>query len=417
MARKSVPTTYVEWFTIPISWIIGFALVVLIGAGAFVYFRWVRPYVQQQPTIEDIVPQPEAATFSRIEGRVEVKRSGEYIYRPADFRMQLRENDLIRTGPNGLAEIICPNGTRIRVNPDTLLRLECTQRRERPQIAQLEIGAVQVEVSHENALVTTQTDVRAHLQPETIALIRLRGEDMRSFVEVERGRALVESRTERVEVGTGEGAAVEAEGTIEKRKLLEAPVVRYPGRRQIIPVQPGEYSSVRLEWSGVPEAVAYRVEIDDLPDMAHPMRWVIPRTFAVVEIPNRFIGVWYFWRVRAIDAHGVLGYPSEVRSFMLAKDVSRLQTIQCNFQARQQMTFSSFVIIVGRAHPSCIVRIGNELVKIQSSGRFRFFYKVKKTGVTHETVRVENPQGEVTLWTMEVRVTEEGIRVRFYPKS
>jgi hypothetical protein len=413
--KKSSSSVTVEWFTIPVTWVIGLAALLLVGVGWIAYRVWLRPLLQKPSTSSAPVSSADTASFIQLSGRVEVKKVNDYVYRPADFRMPLGEGDMIRTGSNGMAEIVCPSGSRLRVHPDTLLRLECSQPTRHNRIGRVEEGAVVVEVSRQAGLVSTGSDVRARLETGTTARIRFLGDVQESFVEVQRGQAVVQSRDQEVAVGSQEGARVARQGSIEKRRLLEPPLLKQPLRRQQIPPQAGDSTSVTLEWTGVPDAVAYELEIASRQDMLDSVRRVTRSTSAVLQIPNRFAGVWYFWRVRAIDAQRLAGDFSETRAFMVGPGSSRTEAVRCSFEARPQMTFSTFVVLLGKTHPSCMVTIAGEPVAIQSTGQFRHFYRVRQRGLTREPVVIESPQGVIEEWTMEVLVDDRGIHVQFHP--
>jgi len=416
MAAKKSSSVAIEWHTIPITWVIALVALLLVGAAWGVYRVWLRPLLQRPSAPSPPAPSADTASFIQLSGRVEVKKVNDYVYRPADFRLALEEGDMIRTGSNGVAEIVCPNGSRLRVSPDTLLRLECSQPTRHSRIGRVEEGAVVVEVSRQPGLVSTGADVRARLETETTARIRFLGDVQESFVEVQRGQALVQVGEQQVAVGSQEGARVVRQGPIEKKRLLDAPLLKQPLRRQQIPQQAGDSTYVTLEWTGVPEAVAYELEVASRQDMLDSVRRVTRSTSVVLQIPNRFAGVWYFWRVRAIDAQKFTSDFSETRSFVIGQGLRPTEAVRCSFEARPQMTFSTFVVLEGKTHPSCMVTIAGEPVTVQSTGQFRHFYQVRQRGLTREPVVIESPQGVVEEWTMEVLVDDRGIHVQFYPK-
>lgn len=416
MAAKKSSSVAIEWHTISVTWVIALAALLLVGAGWAVYRVWLRPLLQRPSAPSPPVPSADTASFIQLSGRVEVKKVNDYVYRPADFRLPLEEGDMVRTGSNGVAEIVCPNGSRLRVSPDTLLRLECSQPTRHSRIGRVEEGAVVVEVSRQPGLVSTGADVRARLETETTARIRFLGDVQESFVEVQRGQALVQAGEQQVPVGSQEGARVVRQGPIEKKRLLDAPLLKQPLRRQQIAQQAGDSTYVTLEWAGVSDAVAYELEVASRQDMLDSVRRVTRSTSVVLQIPNRFAGVWYFWRVRAIDAQKFTSDFSETRSFVIGQGLSPAGAVRCSFEARQQMTFSTFVVLEGKTHPSCMVTIAGEPVTVQSTGQFRHFYQVRQQGLTREPVVIESPQGVIEEWTMEVLVNDRGIHVQFYPK-
>ena len=66
----------------------------------------------------------DAARFTTIEGTVQVKPAGSKEWVAATRAVELRADDLVRTGPGGNAEIRFAEGTLFKLRPDSLIQIE-----------------------------------------------------------------------------------------------------------------------------------------------------------------------------------------------------------------------------------------------------------------------------------------------------
>ncbi len=412
---------YIEWYTISIYWVIALGLILFGVAGYVVYKRWFKaPTIQQaQPIIE--TRRNIYALFKDIKGAVEVKPSSGYTYRKASFRLQLQKGDIVRTGSDGYAKIECPDNTVLEVPPDTLVRIECGKNINEKRIARLERGVVNVAISgrREQGNIETPNETTLELAKKSQAVIMFNEEQQVTVVELKKGEGAVQSRAGREYLKELQGAIVRQSGEIEKATLPDTPRVIQPRNRQSIQPQAGKVTAVTLEWSGVKNARKFEIQISSHPEMHRILRKFVPTTSVVVEIPNKHIDTWYYWRVRAIDENGLHGNFTPVQSFVITK-----QTIQakatCKFRVNQYENFGHYIILHGNLTPTCSLKIGSDLVEIQPNGHFRYVYQIKKVGTTIEPVIVENLYGSQETWEMEVKVGEsigDPTIVRFHKKT
>jgi hypothetical protein len=70
------------------------------------------------------INSPTPARFSSLEGAVQVRRVGSRTWIPARKDTQLNQGDLVRTGPDGRAEIRFADGFSFRLKPDSLVTLD-----------------------------------------------------------------------------------------------------------------------------------------------------------------------------------------------------------------------------------------------------------------------------------------------------
>jgi hypothetical protein len=74
-------------------------------------------------------------------------------------------------------------------------------------------------------------------------------------------------------------------------------------------------SELTLEWSAVPEAVAYHIQIDDSPGFSSPL---IDTTTGVPSYLAALSDGVYYWRIQAINSRGEMGPWSFVWSFAVS---------------------------------------------------------------------------------------------------
>ena len=403
--RKKISTTYVEWYTIPISWVIGGVLIILIIAGYMVYRRWLGPVVEKAVTNESIPTTLEKAIFANLEGKVEVKKRNEFVYRRADYRLRLENGDFIRTGSDGAATIQCPDGTRLDVPPDSLVRVECQADTSRPELAKIQRGEVRAEVSQNRpeGLITAPNETSVYVKKKGIVHIRFDAEEEVTSVEMLRGRGRVARGREVVQLSEREGARVSKSSPIEKAKLPSTPRVIQPRHREQVEMQAGNFTSVLLEWSGVENAAAYEIEVSSRPDFLKARRYRIQGTSVMLDIPNVFGGRWYYWRVRSVDDKGFFSPYSDARAFSLVEKRRRVST-ECPFKIEKYELFGALISIQGRTAPTCSIVFAGDPVAVQTNGSFRHIYRIKKAGFTQEVIVIENLYGVQTKWIMTVNV-------------
>src|SRR6185295_2317491 len=106
------------------------------------------------PTPTDAAPT-NTARFTVIEGTVKVKPAGTLEWLSADKTMNLKRNDLVRTGPASAAEVTFFDGTVLHVRPDSLITIEESTEdpssKKRKVSMHISSGEVNFSTSRENA--------------------------------------------------------------------------------------------------------------------------------------------------------------------------------------------------------------------------------------------------------------------------
>ena len=110
----------IEWKTVSIRSVRIFFLIVAAIFTAFAYYFWLKPQVKNAPP-PPAVTDNVAARFIDYEGRVEVKGREKFQWAPASFKLDLFEQDRIRTHEDSSARIRFSDGTEITVQPKSIV--------------------------------------------------------------------------------------------------------------------------------------------------------------------------------------------------------------------------------------------------------------------------------------------------------
>src|ERR1700731_3544341 len=115
-----------------------FAVVSIVLASAYIVFPAASAKLLQK--LSDAFPAHEAgvatisarqARFVNLDGKVQVKKANSVQWTNADYQLTLDKDDLIQTGPEGVARIAFSDGTTYTVKGDTLVTVEQNQDRKR----------------------------------------------------------------------------------------------------------------------------------------------------------------------------------------------------------------------------------------------------------------------------------------------
>lgn len=214
--------------------------------------------------------------------------------------------DEIRTGPGAGADLMLQDGTTLRMDPDSVLRLQQTkQNGTQPQrlVLSLVSGAVDLRISEKPGEVEFRAaDTLATARAARFRMNRSTSDVVR--VESLEGSVKLKASGREVVLEAGTGAHLQGKATAPPRKLLEAPVARAPlfgpvGRR------------TTLTWETVRGARAYRVEVSRTPDFLVDRKVLRPSQSRVS--PELSEGRWY-WRVYGEDADAFIGAPSKIHA-------------------------------------------------------------------------------------------------------
>lgn len=259
----------------------------------------------------DSVP---TALLRSIAGRVEGKPAP-ISWSPAQELDLMLEEDGLRTGTRASTEMEFSDGTRVRMTEDSVLYLRRSGRRLiglPPQAVEIVEGQAEVAAKRpagsDQSIEILVAGTRAVSRPDATGVAQTRArrtETDGAAVMVYEGGGEVESGGQKVAVARGMGTAVEqGKPPAPPEKLLPAPAELRP--------EPGTrltHNGVELVWQPVAGAAGYTAELCSDPDCAR----LVERRAGLQTTswkPSPPATGEYFWRVTAVSASGLDGYPS-----------------------------------------------------------------------------------------------------------
>ncbi len=350
-------------------------------------------------------PPPAATTvetgarFTTIEGSVQVKRAGRLEWIDATTAMVLRQNDLIRTGPGGAAEIRFDDGSIFSVRPDSLITLaESTQNplsREQRINLSIESGEANFQTPARgvpgSTTITTPT-VRTTADRETAGNIQVQSggaTDLRIF----RGAGAVETRGgQKIPLGSNEGVKVDQSGTASaKVSLPVVPMLTGPTDRSEILFPDLRQGLTMLTWTGVTGASAYRVMVDFSPAFARPLYDRRAQRGTQMELRGLEAGA-YYWKVAGIDSSGVEGNFSELWRFTIGQTAAAATPPALSVDTLEIK--GNLLHVRGRTDPGAALTVNGEKLDVDAGGAFDEFLTFEG-GATAILVRATNARGGV----------------------
>lgn len=236
---------------------------------------------------------------------------------PAVPEARLRAGSTISTGSNGIALVTLPDGTIVRVAPESRVRVERLRRARSTKGIEVrfdvEQGEVQVEAPEQPADEGRRIELRT---PKAVAAVRgtrFRVREMPGVATnaVLRGEVAWIGRELERSVQAGFGSSADPSGrTTEPEPLLPAPVIT-------VPETPLRTSSADIRFEPVSGAARYRVLVSrDRAALQALGESVLVTNAYTFESPDD--GSFYL-HVRAISETGIDGYGSTARFLVAAR--------------------------------------------------------------------------------------------------
>jgi hypothetical protein len=386
----------IEWFTIRYRTLALTSLAILLAAGA----GWLllRPKAPPPPPPASLVAT--GATFTTIEGSVQVKFAGRLEWVDANRAMVLRQNDLVRTGPGSAAEIKFESGLVFSVRPDALFTIEESSQnplsREQRVGLTIQSGEANFQTpglgTAASTTISTPT-VRATAERDTAGNVRVASSGA-TALRIFRGAG--EARTQagqKIALGSNEGLQVDAAGAAgAKTTLPTVPQLTGPPDKSELNFPDLPLGQTILTWSGVPGASAYRVMVDFSPAFTRPLYDRRGQRATQMELRGLDAGA-YYWRVSALDASGSEGDFSERWRF----SIGRTQAAAAPAPALSLETLEikgNVLHVRGRTDPGATLSVNGEGLEVQPDGSFDEFLTFDG-GATNILVRARNARGGV----------------------
>ena len=341
--------------------------------------------------------------IARLEGDVRVKRAGQFLWERASEQMILESSDQIRTGSDGMTQLVYFDGSVMTLSSGTLLELRDLHRdhqgRGQRVSERLAWGSVQGSTDSKSGqrsvheLATDQASVRATEGSEfRVEHDRERGE---SQIVSLRGNVVVQTPEREIPLEANTRISLADGEVIDQGRLLEPPRPMGPPDQKTFLGQSD--TRVTLTWSPVAAAHHYRLQLSDRSMFGRTMLDMDHVATTSMEIPPLVPGD-YYWRVAAIDKKGQPGQWSEARRF-------RLMGAEFNdpgdrdppmLEISEILVVGSNSIITGRAEPGALVWIEGERVDLRDDGGFNWVIKLRHDGKNKIHFLAQDPAGNET---------------------
>lgn len=385
----------IEWFTVSYRSLAIAGLVVLVAAG----LGW---YVYGRSTPPPPPPASEVETgvrFASLEGSVQVKRSGTLEWLAANPTMMLRQNDLVKTGSGGAAEIRFADGTVFAVRPDSLITIEeSTQNpisRQQRNALSIQSGEANFQTASRgvpgSTTISTPT-VRTTAERDTAGNIQV-ADSGATGVRIFRGAGQAQTRSgQKIALATNEGVRVDAGGAAgQKIALPTVPQLTAPSNLAEIAYPDLSQGITLLLWGAVEGSSGYRVMVDFTPTFARPLYDRQGHRSTQMELRGLEAGS-YYWKVAALDASGVEGSFSAPWRFTLSKAPAG----EPPPLSLERLELKGNVLHVsGRTEPGATLLLNGERLEVLPDGSFNEFLTFADGGTASVLLRSTGTKGGV----------------------
>ncbi len=345
------------------------------------------------------------AHFLNLEGKVQVKKVDSVQWIAAGYELGLDTGDLVQTGPESIARLAFAGGSTYTVKADTLITVEQNQGGEQGASRvgiQIRSGAVDLAtgswmnsgaraaIGFENAeaAVGANSRVAARTDPETHL----------SALAVTAGAADLVREGQHFTLSSWQEASFGATGDVKRTLVLAAPTPLQPQDLEpIIAPQPTQ-ASIAFSWSPAQGANGYFLEVSNsalFSRILAQQRTTLPSA----SLTGMAAGD-YFWVVRAIDAQGNAGPPSDAYRFTL---VALASTQQMLLQVQPPTLHGNVAEISGRTEPGATLIInGQTVADLLPDGRFRYFTAPLPHGTQIIAITGQNRRGGTAIQRISV---------------
>jgi hypothetical protein len=347
------------------------------------------------------------AAIMELGGRVEVQRASRATWEAARVGMKLYEGDFLKTGANGLAEVMAVDGTFYRIKPETLFEVHRGKtfagagegETKRQSEIKFIVGTVDIDTG-EGARSIVRTDAAtADIASRSNVGVDV-DQSRTTGVSAYRGRVTLSTDSGSVTLGDRERVVARpgAGGLGPKTVLPDPPRLLAPDDTAVFDLRRRE--PVTLKWTPVPEAARYRLQIAR-------SRLFIPDSIVVVDDrprPEAAVTVTeegaFYWRVATLGKANVVSEWSPTRRFKVLAGGQRgggPDTVPPELVLMRPQVNGTLVIISGRSEPGSSVSVNGEQADVDATGAFKKVISFGTEGVNVITVRAVDGAGNETL--------------------
>jgi hypothetical protein len=334
------------------------------------------------------------ARLSDRQGWVEGQKVSENGWTERELDAVLNEQEKLRTLSASTAQVVFRDASRFRLNPNSQaviqrMRDDPLKRRKEAQISLVEgdFYALLAPESDRSRLEVNLANVDAKIDSGSFWVSQ--DQDGAKFSNYDAKPVAIVSGEDTLVLGRNEGAVVRAgEAPKEKVAVIGRLTLSEPADNAIV-----FGTHVRLSWRGVDDGHGYWVEIafDPLFDRMAESLWNMPqsRTDDIGLAPGT-----YYWRVAALDAHGLPGQMSVAQKFELIND-SAPPYLQIRTPQPDAIMREAAVTVSGETEAGAAVFVDGEVADVDGSGRF-FMTIASKEGRNDLTVVARDAAGNET---------------------
>jgi len=405
-AKPKVSRVEVYWHTVRYRTVALYVIVIaaIIFASGFLIFPEASnslvkhisdAFPAHDPGVANITARQ--ARFVNLDGKVQVKKANSVQWINADYQLTLDKDDLIQTGPEGVARIAFSDGTTYTVKGDTLVTVEQNHvEPDRATTVGVHISSGQVdlttgawpvagskaEVSFENAVASARANSRMAVRSDP--------ETKEQEITVASGSAELDRGSEHLNIGQWERASFPASGgQVTKTQVLAPPELDEPINLSPIIVGDTKHDPIHFSWKPVTTAKIYEFQVSTTSMFNHV---VVDKKIATstVDITGLDPGD-YFWRVRAIDEKNASSDASDAFKFTLVNQ-GKEQEMLLEVDATE--LHGNNVEVIGRTEPNAALIInGEQVADIKPDGRFRYFTPPMTRGSHTIVITGQNRRG------------------------
>jgi hypothetical protein len=347
------------------------------------------------------------ATIMDLGGRVEIQRASRATWESARVGMKLYEGDFLKTGANGLAEVMAVDGTFYRIKPETLFEVHRGKtfasagagEPKRQSEIKFIVGTVDINTGE-----GSRSIVRTDAATADIAARSNVGVDVdpskTTGVSAYSGRVTLSTDSGSVTLGERERvvARLGSGGLGAKSKIPDPPRLLAPDDVAVFDL--ARRQPVTLKWSPVKDAVRYRLQIAR-------SRLFIPDSIVAVDdrpLPETTLKVTeegaFYWRVATLGRGNVISEWSPTRRFKVLAGGQRSggpDSVPPELVLSRPQVNGTLVIVSGRAEPGSAVSVNGEPVDADATGAFKKVISFHTEGINVLTVRAVDGAGNETV--------------------
>jgi hypothetical protein len=349
------------------------------------------------------------ASIIETGGKVEVQRASRSNWESAKIGMKLYEGDFVKTGNNGVAEVMAADGTLYKISNGVLMEVHRTISASpvpggpKPiSEMKLIVGTVGTRTGEDGRSKIMTEGANLEIQQRSEARVDVDESKKTKFEVIKGGGTATTPGGQKVTVNEREGTSIGRDGVVGPRvRLPDAPSPMFPDDNVVYDI--ARKDPVALRWTLVREATKYRLQIAGsrifIPDsiIIDVSDRVKPEAVFKVKEEGQ-----YFWRIASVGKSPTLVSEwSQVRKFRILSQVSHTgqlpDTIPPDLVVSRPKPSGNIVIVEGKTEPGATVTVDDEPADLDPSGAFKKILSINKEGLHTITIKAVDTAGNPTV--------------------